>query len=160
MWILYQRNYLNYLNRKIRNKITISLLQQTCEFRGSTSEIFQQQRQVSRHQMWMQDQVGERLTMSWFESFELREEFEEVCIKWLTKIAPLWRLNFYSLSFDTSFDLPFASHCLQSQATTTTATTTATCFKDLSVERFGSRTDYQTSQHFIYKKSCVKSQAL
>ena len=94
----------------------------------------------------MQDQVGERLRLSWIERVELREEFEEVCIEWLTKIAPLWRLNIYSLSFDTSFDFPFAFHCLQSQATTTTTATTATCFKDLSVECFGSRTDYQTSQ--------------
>ena len=128
MWILYQRNYLNNLNRKISNKINISLLQQTCEFRGSTSEIYQQQRQVSRHQVWMQDQVGERLRLNWIERVELSEEFEEVCIKWSTKIAPLWRLNIYSLSFDTSFDFPFAFHCLQSQATTTTTTTTATCF--------------------------------
>ena len=58
----------------------------------------------------MQDKVGERLRSDWIESFEFGQEFEEVYIDWLTKIAPLWTLINNSLSFDSSFDFPFAFH--------------------------------------------------
>jgi hypothetical protein len=105
----------------------------------------------------MQEKIGESFRLDWFESFEFGQEFEEVCIDWSTKIAPLWTLISNSLSFDSSFDLPFVFHCLLLQALLSSATTTTTCFRILSAETFEPWTDYQTSQHVIYNKSCVKS---
>ena len=57
----------------------------------------------------MQEKIGESFRLDWFESFEFGQEFEEVCIDWSTKIAPLLRINFKNnLSFELlSFLLPF-----------------------------------------------------
>ena len=57
----------------------------------------------------MQDQEKESFSLDWIESFEFGQEFEEVCINWSTKIAPLWTLINNSLSFHSSFDLPLSS---------------------------------------------------
>ena len=105
----------------------------------------------------MQDQEKERLRLNWIESFEFGQEFEEVYIDWSTKIAPLWTLIINNLSFDTSFDYSSVYHCLLLQAL---PSSTTTCFSILSAdtfETFGPWINYQTSQHIIYNKSCVKS---
>ena len=55
-------------------------------------------------------------SLDWIEREEFGQEFEEVWIDWSTKIAPLWRLKLYNISLNTSFDFPFAFHCLQTTA--------------------------------------------
>ena len=99
----------------------------------------------------MQDQEKERLRLDWIESFEFGQEFEEVYIDWLTKIAPLWTLINNNLSFDTSFDYSSVYHCLLLQVLpSAAAVTTTTCFRILSAETFDCFrpwTDFQTSQH-------------
>jgi len=101
----------------------------------------------------MQDQVSESFRLDWIQSFEFGQEFEEVCIDWLTKITPLWTLIINNLSFDTSFDYSSVYHCLLLQALpSAAAATTTTCFRILSAETFdcfGPCTDYQTSQHIL-----------
>ena len=97
-------------NRKIGFKLDFSLLQQTCEFRGSTVEIFsRRQRQFQWSQERMQDKNFGDCSLDWIESFEFGQEFEELMPKRSTNIAPLSKINFKN---SLSFELDLISFCL------------------------------------------------
>ena len=90
-------------NRKIGFKLDFSLLQQTCEFRRSTAEIFRRrQRQFSVQRVWMQVKSLSDWSLDWIQSEVFGQEFDELMPRRSTNIAPLSRkiiLN-NSLSFE------------------------------------------------------------